>query len=282
MCKKATLLPASEHTNTSDAGSYTDPYAYTLAESIQDIVEAFLVLSKDQATQTGLVTVTLHFDSEGKAGPQWAACVDQSIRYYLENLRRLVRKTDSVFLHGFTFHFLLPGANQQGANIVQERLWEALLWRVHSAHDGDVLRPCHMTIGHSAYPEPHKEIKLCIATARIARQSFDVQPEKAGRQLTAQPAKDTDLPVMARKMGIPYLSLLPRQLPSSVKRLVSAQLAQELNCYPVGRERNILTVAMSNPQDNQALNRLQKETGLNIFPVLVHPQELQTVLEQLV
>ena len=282
MCKKATLLPASEQKNTSDAGSYTDPYAYTLTESIQDIVEAFLFLSKDQATQVGLVTVTLHFDSEGKAGPQWAAYVDQSIRYYLENLRRLVRKTDCVFLHGFTVHFLLPGANQQGASIVQERLWEALLWRVHSAHDGDVLRPCHMTIGHSAYPEPHKEIKLCITTALIARQSFDVQPEKAGRQLAAQPAKDTDLPVMARKLGIPYLSLLPRQLPSSVKRLVSTQLAQELNCYPVGRERNILTVAMSNPQDNQALNRLQKETGLNIFPVLVHPQELQTVLEQLV
>lgn len=282
MCKKATLLPTSEQTNTSDAGSYTDPYAYMLAESIQDIVEAFLVISKDQAAQVGLVSVMLHFDSEGKAGPQWGACVDQSIRYYLENLRRLVRKTDRVFLHGFTFHFLLPGANQQGASIVQERLWEALLWRVHSAHDGDVLRPCYMTIGHSAYPEPHKEVNLCIDTARIARQSFDVQPEKAGRQLAAQPAKDTDLPVMARKLGVPYLSLLPRQLPSSVKRLVSTQLAQELNCYPVGRERNILTVAMSNPQDNQALNRLQKETGLNIFPVLVHPQELQTVLEQLV
>ncbi len=282
MCKKATFLPASEQMNASDAGSYTDPYAYTIAESIQDIVEALLVVSRGQTAQVGLVTVTLHFDSEGKAGPQWAACVDQSIQYYLGSLRRLVRKTDRVFLHGFTFHFLLSGANQQGADIVQERLWEALLWRVHSAYDGDMLRPCYMTIGCSAYPEPHKEINLCIAEARIARQNFDVQPEKAGRQLTVQPAKDGDLPVMARKMGIPYLSLLPRQLPSSVKRLVSRQLAQELHCYPVGRERNMLTVAMSNPQDNQALNRLQEETGLHIFPVLVHPQELQTVLEQLV
>ena len=282
MCKKATLLPASEQMNTSDAGLYADPYVYTLAESIQDIARAFLVASKNQSTQVALVTITLHFDSEGKAGLNWAECIDQSIRYYLDNLRRLVRKTDCVFLHGFTFHFLLPGANLQGAGIVQERLWDALLWRVHSAYDGDILRPCYMTIGYSTYPEPHKDINLCIAAARVARQSFDVQPEKAGRQLVAQPTKDTDLPVLARKMGIPYLSLLPRQLPLSVKCLVSMQLAQELNCYPVGRERNTLTVAMSNPQDDQALTRLQKETGLRIFPVLVHPQELETVLQQLV
>ncbi len=282
MCKKAMLLPASEQTNTSDADLYADPYAYTRAESRQDLMEAFLIVSKNQNNQVGLVTVTLHFDSEGKAGLHWATAVDRSIQHYLNNLRRLVRKTDRVFLQGFTFHFLLPGATLQGASIVQERLWEALLWRVHSAYEGDVLRPCHMTIGRGAYPEPCGGIDHCISTARVAKQSFDVQPEKAGRQLVAQPAKEADLPVLARKMGIPYLSLLPRQLPSSLKQLVSTQLAQELHCYPIGRERNMLTVAMSNPQDNQALNRLQQETGLRIFPVLTHPQELQTALEQLV
>ncbi len=282
MCKKATLLSVSEQANMLDTGSYIDPYSYAIAESIQDITQAFLVASKNQTAQVALVTIALHFDSEGKAGLKWAECVDQSIKYYLDNLRRLIRRTDSVFLHGFTFYFLLSGANLKGANIVNERLWEALLWRVHSAHDGDILRPCCMTIGYSAYPEPHQDIHLCIAAARLARQTFDVQPEKAGRQLVAQSAKDTDLPMLARKMGIPYLSLLPRQLPSSVKCLVSLQLAQELNCYPIGRERNMLTVAMSNPQDNQALKRLQKETGLHIFPVLAHPQELQTVLKQLV
>ncbi len=282
MCKKATFLSPSEQASASDADSYPNPYVYTLAESIQDIAQEFLVASKNQTAQVALVTIALHFDSEGRTGLKWAECVDQSIKYYLDNLRRLVRKTDSVFLHGFTFYFLLAGANLKGANIVQERLWEALLWRVHSAHDGDTRRPCSMTIGYSAYPEHSKEINLCIAAARLPRQSFDVQPEKAGRQLAAQPAKDTDLPILARRMGIPYLSLLPRQLSSSVTHLVSLQLAQELNCYPVGRERNMLTVAMSNPQDNQALKRLQKETGLHIFPVLAHPQELQTALKQLV
>ena len=83
-------------------------------------------------------------------------------------------------------------------------------------------------------------------------------------------------------MGIPYLTLLPHKLPADVQRLVNRGLAQELCCFPIGRERNMLTVAMLNPQDNAALDRLHQETGLHIFPVLAHPQALQHALEQLV
>ena len=102
-------------------------------------------------------------------------------------------------------------------------------------------------------------------------------PRKQG-----QLAKDEELPVLARKLGIPYLPLLPRKLPQSLQHLVNPKLAQELRCYPLGRERNMLTVAMLNPEDHSALDRLKQETGLHIFPVLAHPQALQVALEQLV
>jgi len=75
---------------------------------------------------------------------------------------------------------------------------------------------------------------------------------------------------------------LPKKRPEQVQQLVNASLAQELRCYPVGRERNMLTVAMLNPQDRVVLDRLQQETGLVIFPVLTHPEELQTALAQLI
>ncbi len=93
---------------------------------------------------------------------------------------------------------------------------------------------------------------------------------------------DTELPTLARKLGIPYLTLLPHKMPAGVQRLVNPSLAQELRCFPIGRERNTLTVAMQDPQDNAALDRLHQETGLCIFPVLAHPQALQHALEQLV
>jgi hypothetical protein len=88
------------------------------------------------------------------------------------------------------------------------------------------------------------------------------------------------LPELARQLGVPYVSFLPRKLPVRLQRLVDPTLAQELRCFPIGRDRDILTVAMSNPGDHGVLDRLRRETGLNIFPVLAHPLELQTALKQ--
>lgn len=263
-------------------------YTYKDIDTIQDVAAILSSYRASRDISVALVTITLHFEHEKTSFSGVTAQAMQSTRYYLDNLRPLVRKTDTVLLQGHTFYFLLPGANLQGGFIVQERLWDALLWRIHNS---EMLRPCQMHIGHSAYPLPTNTVEQCIAAASKAQRNF--APEKAMRKSTArqnaqhvrrfyQLSKESELPALARKLGIPYLSLLPRKLPAKVQRLVSPQLAQELHCYPLGRERDILTVAMSNPQDMNALDRLHQETGLHIFPVLAHPGELQTVLEQLV
>ena len=151
-----------------------------------------------------------------------------------------------------------------------------------------MLRPSGISIGHSAYPTPCTKINGCIATASEARLYANFISEKSTRKTAArsgqliQPSSQNDeLPALARKLGIPYLSLLPKKPPQRIQQLVNPKLAQELRCYPIGRERNILTVAMLDPQDASALQRLQQETGLRIFPVLTHPQALQSALEQL-
>jgi hypothetical protein len=118
---------------------------------------------------------------------------------------------------------------------------------------------------------------------------FDTQHEIASQQhaeisqtQSEKEDPEQELPNLARRLGIPYLTLLPTTFPQSLQHLVTPKLAQELRCYPVGRERNKLTVAMLNPVDHSVLDRLKQETGLHIFPVLTHPQALQVALEQLV
>jgi hypothetical protein len=126
------------------------------------------------------------------------------------------------------------------------------------------------------------EIRFELVAEKQSRKHTAQQAHSAlPAHTTKQPTDEDELPSLARKLGIPYLSLLPRKPPQGVQQLVNPKLAQELRCYPLGRERNMLTVAMSNPQDESVLARLQHETGLHIFPVLTHPQELQTALEQL-
>lgn len=261
---------------------------YTV-ETVHDIVLTVERIISTGIEQIALVTIRLFYEKEDKLNTHRLLFADKSTQYLLNDLRTLVRKTDSVLLLGHNLYFLLPGATIQGGQIVQNRLWEALLWRVLNLSERDILRPQGMAIGHSSYPVQDKTILDFIAATDEASFRFDTQPEKATRKHATvsqcQHTKDEideELPVLARKLGIPYLTLLPRKLPQSLQRLVNPKLAQELRCYPLGRERNMLTVAMLNPEDNSALDRLKQETGLRIFPVLAHPQALQIALEQLV
>jgi Type II secretion system (T2SS), protein E, N-terminal domain len=266
-------------------------YAYETIETVDTIAATMRHLVVTHVDQVALVTIALFFESDAKTISHHPKYSDPlaSTHYLLNSLRPLVRRTDEVFLFGNTMHFLLPGASLQGGEIVQSRLWEALLWRIHNTTDRQITRPIEISIGHSAYPTAKKTIDECIEAATEAMLRSNFSSERSTRKTVArqareaqQQAADDELPALARKLGIPYLSLLPKKPPAQVQQLVNARLAQELHCYPVGRERNILTVAMENPQDHAALERLQQVTGLIIFPVLTHPKALQTALEQLI
>jgi len=269
------------------------PYSYETAHTLQTIVSALQVATTTHTQQCALVTITLQFALDDEKPQRRRHLTAQSTHYYLNELRRLVRKTDRVYLLDSTFYFVLLGANTEGGRIVESRLWDALLWCVHNADEGNVLRPRMMTIGHAAYSASDENAHACITAASEPCYSFDTQPEtdtysvdslqdNAGVVLDEVNACEDEWTALARKLGMPYLSLLPRKKPEQVQRLVTLKLAHELQCYPLGRERGTLTIALSNPQDNTILARLHKETGLRIFPVLTPPQELQTALSLLV
>lgn len=314
-------------------------YGYEIVEVIDPVAAAIQDITSTYVEQIALVAITLRFDnarsggghglvktnasaskqlrdeSAGEIAPFAELLSGQQVtRYLLDNLRPLVRKTDRVFLQERTLYFLLPGANLQGGQIVQNRLWEALLWHINNITHAEateqrsLVSTSTITIGHSAYPLPCIDIDEFIRAANDVVLCFDQQPKRSegskrrkgssdievgekhhkhprpGQQTSLLELENVDeeLPVLARKLGIPYLSLLPSKLPADIKQLVDPKLAHELHCYPLGRERNMLTVAMLNPQDRSALDRLHRETGLHIFPVLTHPQALLTALEQLI
>ncbi len=276
MGHEGTALPAQEATSTR--------YTYEMIESVQPVQAAFAEILATGVGQIALVIIKLFYAQETRREQ-----MIQSSAYLLSILRPMVRQTDCVFLQENTLYFLLRAANQQGGSIVETRLWEALLWRVHNMTEKEFLRPTSLTVGHSGYQESNASVEECIEAANVTSLRYNWQGEKPSRKaprhlpaLTQIAEDDSELPELARKLGIPYLILLPQKLPAGVQRLVNPSLAQELRCFPIGRERNTLTVAMQNPQDNEALHRLHEETGLLIFPVLAHPETLQHALEQLV
>ncbi len=262
--------------------------SFIMSASKNEIVTTAGQIIASGVEHIALVSIHQCYPKKDTLNAHQTRCAENTTRYLLLDLHARVRKTDTVFQVGHTLYFLLHGANKQGGQIVQDRLWEALLWRVHNLSERDLICPLSLTIGHSSYPI-HSTLHDLVATADEVMLRFDTQPEKASQQHAeisqAQPDKEDpeqELPMLARRLGIPYLTLLPRTLPQSLQQLVNPKLAHELRCYPVGRERNKLTVAMLNPVDHSALDRLKQETGLHIVPVLTHPQALQVALEQLV
>jgi len=267
----------------------TSPFTVTSVDSLEDIVSSVAHILSTGQDHLALVTIRLGFTPDQQVIPHQSLVASASTHSFYQDLRSLVRKTDQVLLLGHSLYFLLPGATLQGGHIVQNRLWEALLWRVHQLSERALVRPQTMSIGHSSYPLPHTSLPALLAAADQAQFCFEVHSEKAPHSHTptahdqqGTEQGDQELPILARKLGIPYLTLLPSTFPRRLQRLVNPKLAQELQCYPLGRERNKLTVAMLNPEDHSALARLEQETGLDIFPVLAHPHALQVALEQFV
>lgn len=265
---------------------------FTRVETEAAVTETIQQLHDAGYPEVALVAIHLRYkvaekNGQGKLHADERAA--QGVVYLLQSLRRLVRKTDCVFLHEHSMYFVLLAANLQGAEIVEERLWEALLWRIHSMSEQDLPRPESVSIGHSAFPIPQNTPEELLSAAHATSRHFGARPRPALQRTVrsehvedgARAGHDEELPLLARKLGIPYLTFLPSRPPRRVLQVVSAGLARELRCYPVGRERNMLTVAMLNPQDHQALERLHQETGLLIFPVLTHPEALESALKQL-
>ncbi len=261
------------------------PYTYTTIDMLAPVHAAMQDMLACEVEAIALVAIRLHYDIDARHD-----LTIRSTTLLVDSLRVLVRKTDQVFLYGHTMYFVLRASTQQGGEIVQARLWEALLWRVHNMSEPEMLRPRTMTIGHSGFQEAQPSTECYIDAACSAQLHYEWHPEKP-RKTTRQSQSeygrtlepiDEELPTLARKLGIPYLTLLPRKLPKALQQLVTPSLAQELRCFPVGRERDTLTVAMLDPQNSDALDRLRAETGLHIFPVLTHPQALQYALEQFV
>lgn len=267
-----------------DAVSVANIATCQVVATDQVVIEQMRSMSALGVGQFALVTITLHFEHEEARSIERST---RSIHHFFERLRALVRKTDSTLLCGHTMYFLLMEATLEGAEIVQQRLWDALLWEIHSTNELEIVRPSAMLLGYSAYPAPCSSFEECQEAARLPYRHFEsrVQRERVAGKAASRRVQCSDseveLPQLARQMGVPYLSLLPRTVPEQVQQLVNAQLAHELHCYPLGRDKDVLTVALADPQNRSILARLEHETGLHIFPVLTHPGELQTALDQL-
>jgi type II secretory ATPase GspE/PulE/Tfp pilus assembly ATPase PilB-like protein len=86
--------------------------------------------------------------------------------------------------------------------------------------------------------------------------------------------------VIARKLGIPYISLRTFRIPPEVLKRIPAAVAQRFQTLPVAEADNALAVAIENPMDMAKLEELRFVVGSKLLPVMASGEEIRAALQK--
>jgi type II secretory ATPase GspE/PulE/Tfp pilus assembly ATPase PilB-like protein len=86
--------------------------------------------------------------------------------------------------------------------------------------------------------------------------------------------------VMARKLGIPFVSLKSFRIPPEVLKRIPAAVAQRSQTVPVAEADNALVVAVENPMDMAKLEELRFVAGMKLLPVMASGEDIRAALER--
>lgn len=87
-----------------------------------------------------------------------------------------------------------------------------------------------------------------------------------------------DVVALAREAGMPYLADPGAAADAAAARLLPAEVARSLACFPVACEGGALTLAMANPFDDAAIHAVSHLTGMAVYPVAApRPMVLQAI-----
>jgi type II secretory ATPase GspE/PulE/Tfp pilus assembly ATPase PilB-like protein len=86
--------------------------------------------------------------------------------------------------------------------------------------------------------------------------------------------------VMARKLGIPFVSLKNFRIPPQVLKRIPAAVAQRFQTLPVAEAENALVIALENPMDMAKLDEVRFAAGMKLLPVMASGEDIRAALDR--
>ncbi len=86
--------------------------------------------------------------------------------------------------------------------------------------------------------------------------------------------------LMARKLGIPFVSLKNFRIPPEVLKRIPGTLAHRFQVLPLSEADNALVVAIENPMDMARLDELRFAAGMKLLPVMASADDIRAALER--
>lgn len=209
---------------------------------------------------------------------------DQVLRGVAAAVKQAVRLYDVPSRYGGDeFAIILPEADTEVASRVARRIFEKTELANMPGEMRDAGVSISLSIGIATFPRPLTDLAALVESAdtamyrakaagggvRVWEHSFAEGPRgslRSGR-VTLPPA--------------PYLAEPARLATPELQRLIPAALAAEWNAVVVGRDGEVLTVAI--PQPNAAaVDALSKATGFAVYPVFSNATDLEATRRRLV
>jgi len=112
-------------------------------------------------------------------------------------------------------------------------------------------------------------IERQIITSEQLKLALSIQKEKGGLigEILVEMgfAKEEDIAqTLTTQYGFPYLPLDNYEIEPQIIRLIPQELARQYLFIPVDKLGNSLSIAMSNPLNNEAIEKIEAFIGLNI------------------
>ena len=85
---------------------------------------------------------------------------------------------------------------------------------------------------------------------------------------------------LSKQMDVPCISLLHVDIPKKVLRKLSRTVVVECKAVPVRIEGDRLEVAMTDPTDIDSIDRLEKDSGMTVTPLIAPESSIATMIER--
>jgi len=208
---------------------------------------------------------------------------DQVLKSVASAIRQAVRLYDVPTRYGGDeFAIILPEADTDVASHVARRIFEKLELVPVPGEMRDAAIPIGLSIGVATFPRPLGDAASLVEAADAAM----YRAKGAGGGVRVWEHSFAEGPHGAMRNGrslispAPYLADPARLATRDLQGLVPASLASEWNAVVVGRDGQVLTVAIPSPS-TAAVDALSKATGFAIYPVFSNATDLEATRRRL-
>jgi hypothetical protein len=79
---------------------------------------------------------------------------------------------------------------------------------------------------------------------------------------------------LAIQYNVPFIDISSQAIDPQLRKLVAADFAQRWQIIPLSFQEKVLTIALSDPTEHSARDRLRDKTGLTVITVVATPQDI--------